>query len=140
MSIVDSLKKALGMQPTPEPPTQPPARQPDPEPDEITVPEVTVSELIAELQRDGETRPFLLDIREPYERRQAHIEDEAYIPMNSLPARLGELPRDGDIVVYCAHGNRSYAVSGWLIQQGFRARSLRGGIVEWQMRGGAIMR
>lgn len=54
--------------------------------------------------------------------------------------RLNDLCRDADIVVYCAHGNRSYGVAGYLIENGFRARSLRGGIVEWQARGGEVAR
>ena len=125
MSIVDSLKKALGVQQAPETQHQAPARQADPEREEIKVPEVAVPDLMAELQAGGAERPFLLDIREPYERRQGHIEDDAFIPMNSLPARLGEVPRDANLVVYCAHGNRSYSVTGWLQQQGFRARASR---------------
>ncbi len=30
-----------------------------------------------------------------------------HIPMNSLPDRLDDLPKDRPIVVMCAHGNRS---------------------------------
>jgi rhodanese-related sulfurtransferase len=109
-----------------------------PEPGEIQVPEVTVPEVLAEL-RNGRP-PFLLDIREVTERQQGHIADNLHIPMNSLPYRLNELDRAADIVVYCAHGNRSYSVTGWLRRQGFRARSLKGGFVDWQLRGGPVER
>jgi rhodanese-related sulfurtransferase len=140
MSIVDSLKKALGIQPEAGTQTQPPVSQRGPEPEEIKVQEITAADLLADLRGDDAARPFLLDIREPYERNQGHIADDAFIPMNSLPARLGELPRDREIVVYCAHGNRSYSVTGWLAQQGFHAASLKGGIAAWQTYGGAISR
>jgi rhodanese-related sulfurtransferase len=58
--------------------------------------------------------------------------------MNSIPSRLAELDVEKDIVIVCAHGNRSYSVAGWLNQQGYRARSLKGGIVDWQLRGGPV--
>ncbi|MGQ9491550.1 MAG: rhodanese-like domain-containing protein [Anaerolineae bacterium] len=106
----------------------------------ISVPEVTAVELMAEL-RNGNGHPtLLLDCREYFERRQGYLPDSLHIPMNYIPYRLAELDGAADIVVYCAHGNRSYGVAGWPIQQGFTARSLKGGIVEWQLRGGEVRR
>ena len=58
--------------------------------------------------------------------------------MREIPYRLGELDRAADIVVVCAHGNRSYGVAGYLIENGFRACSLKGGIAGWQSQGGEI--
>jgi rhodanese-related sulfurtransferase len=106
--------------------------------EEPRVPEVTAQELMAEMSDDGSESRLLLDCREHYERAQAYIPGSAHIPMNSIPMRLGELDREKDIVVYCAHGNRSYGVAGWLNQQGYKARSLKGGIVDWQHRGGKV--
>ncbi|MCU0509104.1 MAG: rhodanese-like domain-containing protein [Anaerolineae bacterium] len=101
------------------------------------MPEVTAQELLAEL-RDGANGNLLLDCREHYERAQSFIPNSIHIPMNSIPGRLAELDPARDVVVYCAHGNRSYGVAGWLNQQGYTARSLKGGIVEWQHRGGKV--
>ena len=56
--------------------------------------------------------------------------------MREIPSRLAELDRAADIVVVCAHGNRSYGVAGYLIENGFRARSLRGGTAGWRRRVG----
>lgn len=140
MALLDSIKKMLGVNPAEEPQVRAvPARR-EPEPEVVAVPEVTAGDLRAELKAERTPAPFLLDIREPYERRQGHIPDNLHIPMNSLPARLTELPRAADIVVYCAHGNRSYNVTGWLLQQGYAARSLKGGIAAWGAQGGAIER
>lgn len=111
-----------------------------PEPEEVRVPEIASAELMAELRNGNGHKPFLLDCREHWERRQGHIPDNLHIPMNHIPFRLTELDRTADIVVYCAHGNRSYGVAGWLIRQGFAARSLKGGIMEWQLRGGEVKR
>jgi rhodanese-related sulfurtransferase len=87
-----------------------------------------------------------LDVRELYEWRQVSIPGALHIPMNDTPWRLDELPREREIVVFCAHGNRSYGVAGYLmalcagfaIEQGFRARSLAGGITQWHRQGGAV--
>ncbi|OQA41932.1 MAG: Thiosulfate sulfurtransferase GlpE [Chloroflexi bacterium ADurb.Bin325] len=133
MGLFDALRRALGAGQA----AQAGAARPR-EMKEVVVAEVTAGELLAEL---GAARtPFLLDIREPFERRQGYILDHLHIPMNSIPARLAELPRDADIVVYCAHGNRSYSVAGWLVQQGYAARSLKGGIAGWNAAGGAVAR
>ena len=109
---------------------------PKPEPEEIKVPEVTATALMAE-RRDGGA-PWLLDCRENYERRQGYIPGSKHIVMREIPSRLAELDRAADIVVVCAHGNRSYGVAGYLIENGFRARSLRGGTAGWQAQGGEI--
>ena len=78
----------------------------------------------------------MLDCRESYERRQGYIPGSVHIVMREIPYRLEELDRATDIIVACAHGNRSYGVAGYLIENGFRARSLKGGTVAWQSQGG----
>jgi len=66
------------------------------------------------------------------------IPGSLHIPMRQIPGRLAEIDRAADIVVVCAHGNRSYSVAGYLIENGFAARSLRGGVADWQARGGEV--
>ena len=88
-------------------------------------------------RRNGQ-QPMLLDCREDYEWRQVRIPGSLHIPMRQIPGRLAEIDRAANIVVVCAHGNRSYSVAGYLIENGFAARSLRGGVAEWQARGGDV--
>jgi rhodanese-related sulfurtransferase len=137
VSLLDLLRKALGrpQEEVRSAGTNPPGRQPEPE-EELRVPEVTTGELQQELQ--SAAPPLLLDCREPIERRQSYIPGSMHIPMNSIPGRLADLDPNRRVVVYCAHGNRSYGVAGWLLQQGYDAASLRGGIVDWQIRGGRV--
>jgi rhodanese-related sulfurtransferase len=134
MGLLDSLKRAFAG------PSSTPAAgasaAPKLEPEEIKVPEVAATALMAE-RRDGGA-PLLLDCRENYERRQGYIPGSKHIVMREIPSRLAELDRAADIVVVCAHGNRSYSVAGYLIENGFRARSLRGGTSGWQAQGGEI--
>jgi rhodanese-related sulfurtransferase len=104
--------------------------------EENRVPEVTAGELLLE-QRGGCT-PMLLDCREDIEWQQLRIPGSVHIPMRQIPRRLAELDEHSDIVVVCAHGERSYRMAAYLIEQGFCARSLRGGLVEWQARHGPV--
>jgi rhodanese-related sulfurtransferase len=75
----------------------------------------------------------LIDVREPFEHHQAHIEGADLIPMRTVPVRLGELQSETrPIVVFCHHGMRSLQVVTWLRQQGVvQCQSLSGGIDQW---------
>jgi rhodanese-related sulfurtransferase len=48
------------------------------------------------------------------------------IPLGQLRSRLGELPRDRDILVICRSGGRAYYATRILLQDGFNARTLSG--------------
>ncbi len=77
-------------------------------------------------------RHHVFDVREPWETESCGFEDSLKIPMEEIPARVAELPRDGVLVVMCHHGPRSLRVASWLRGQGFaRAASLAGGIDAW---------
>ena len=87
---------------------------------------------LADLLGKGPRGIFLLDVREDDERAVGAIEPSSHIPMNSIPDRLNDLPRDRRIVVYCHHGGRSFAVAGYLESEGFKeVTNLTGGIDEW---------
>ena len=43
----------------------------------------------------------------PRERQQKRIAGSIHVPLNHLEERLGELPADRPLVVYCAGGYRS---------------------------------
>lgn len=70
---------------------------------------------------------FILDVREPGEFKMEHLDGAVNIPLNSLRVRMHELPRDGEILVYCAVGQRSYYAARALRLHGFSARSISGG-------------
>jgi len=48
-----------------------------------------------------------------------------------LRRRLGELPHDRELVVYCHSGQRSYFACRLLLQHGFRVRNLTGSWRTW---------
>ena len=77
----------------------------------------------------------ILDVREQGEWDQAHVPGSRHIPLMDVPARLDEVPRDGQVLVVCAVGARSARAAEYLAQQGIDAVNLDGGLVEWQAAG-----
>jgi NADPH-dependent 2,4-dienoyl-CoA reductase/sulfur reductase-like enzyme/rhodanese-related sulfurtransferase len=78
---------------------------------------------------DAAQTAFLLDVREPFELAVENLPDALNIPLGQLRARLGELPRDREILVVCRSGQRAYYATRMLLQQGFKARNIPGGML-----------
>jgi rhodanese-related sulfurtransferase len=84
------------------------------------------------IRLDSAQPPLVLDVRENWERAAARLPDTVDIPMNEVPQRLAELPRDREIVVMCHGGVRSLKVAHFLAQNGFsQLANLTGGIDAW---------
>ena len=103
-----------------------------------SVPEISVDDLAQKIQSDEKF--VLVDVREPWEIEQAHIEDErvALVPMSKISEeRQNAFPVEArdpqtEIIVICHHGVRSANVTAWMRQQGWKnVVSLRGGIAEY---------
>ena len=72
---------------------------------------------------------FLLDVREPLEVAKEPVPGALNIPLAQLRARLGELPRGQEIHILCRSGQRSYIATRILLQHGFKARNISGGVL-----------
>ncbi len=72
---------------------------------------------------------FVLDVRAPFELAVESLEGAVNIPLDQLRDRLGELPRDREILVACRSGQRAYYATRILLQNGFEARTLSGGML-----------
>ena len=76
---------------------------------------------------------FLLDVREPVEMVVENVPGAVNIPLGQLRQRLGELPRDREILIICRSGQRAYAATRILLQRGFKARNISGGMLSHAM-------
>jgi len=74
------------------------------------------------------SQAYVLDVRERHEFALGHVEGANNIPLHSLRGSMSELPRDREILVYCAVGLRSYYASRALRLNGFSARNISGGV------------
>ncbi|HEX9406920.1 MAG TPA: ThiF family adenylyltransferase, partial [Thermoanaerobaculia bacterium] len=87
--------------------------------------------------------PLLIDVREPYEFQQGHLEGAWLIPMAQLQRHIDAIPHDRDLVLYCRSGSRSAYALEMLRGVGFRrAKHLKGGYLAWlrEQRAGAASR
>lgn len=91
------------------------------------IPTTTVTDLPDPLPDDV----AVIDVREPGEWVHGHIEGALHLPLQQLPGRVEELPRESRLLVVCKIGGRSMQAVGWLTQQGYDAVNLHGGMVEW---------
>ena len=78
------------------------------------------------------TDSVLLDCREQDEWDDAHIDGAVHIPMIQLPERLGEIDTTKEIICVCRSGNRSGKVAAWLLNNGYRAVNMTGGMLAWK--------
>ena len=74
--------------------------------------EIEATALLQKLSQPG--APLVLDVRNPPEvQAEGAIAGALLIPMDQLPARLGEVPGDREIVAVCARGMRSANTANW---------------------------
>lgn len=86
---------------------------------------------LADWDQVEETGALLLDVRLPEEYLRDHIDGAINIPMLELRERYHELPKDREIWVNCAIGQRSYYALRFLRQKGYNVRELSGGLITY---------
>lgn len=97
-------------------------------------PEIDVEHLAA--ARDGEG--MLIDVRESSEYIAGHVPGARLMPMTRLATSLSELDKTRSVFVVCASGNRSAAMTDFLVASGYDAYSVVGGTTAWVRSGRAL--
>lgn len=77
----------------------------------------------------AEKKAVLVDIRFPEETKAWKMGFGLYIPLNELPKRLAELPKDKIIVTACPHKDRSSIAMAYLSTKGYKAKYLTDGLI-----------
>jgi rhodanese-related sulfurtransferase len=93
--------------------------------------EISVDEAYQEYQNGT----FVVDVRTQEEWDEYHVPNVPLIPLDQLPDRLNEIPKDKIILVICRSGNRSQEGRDILLSAGYQATSVTGGIKEWYAKG-----
>ncbi len=92
--------------------------------------EISVEE--AKKKWEAKSATFL-DIRDPGSFAQAHIPDA--IPMDQEKAEeiIQDWDKEKELIICCYHGNTSYGVAGYFMENGFKnVASLSGGFELWR--------
>jgi len=82
---------------------------------------------------DAADDAYLLDVRDPAELAVESVPGAVNIPLAQLRERLGELPRDREILVICRSAQRAYLGTRILLHNGLKARTLSGGMLSRDM-------
>ena len=88
------------------------------------------------LPKSGAQAPFVLDVRAPEEFVTGHVPGAVNIPYDQVAARLAEVPKDKDVVLYCRSGRRAGMAAEVLAAQGYtRLKHLEGDMPAWIEKG-----
>jgi rhodanese-related sulfurtransferase len=90
---------------------------------------ITIDQLAAR------TGGVVIDVREPDEFAGGRVPGAVNIPLQQLPARLGEVPTGAPIAVICQSGGRSAQGTEVLAAAGVHAVTVDGGTAAWAQAG-----
>jgi hydroxyacylglutathione hydrolase len=104
-----------------------------------TTPQITVHDVAEWLERGEDV--VVVDVREPTEWDDGHVDGALHLPMFDAVSRRGELPADRPIAVLCAGGLRSSTVISALQRHGIgRLHNVTGGMAAWVKAGYGVTR
>ena len=106
--------------------------------DLVALPERSVADLAARWP-SGDFN--LLDVRRTGEYRAGHIAAAQHLPLQSLPALLGQVPRDKPLWIHCESGVRSALAASFLALHGWcDVVNVSGGFAAWRAAGYPVSR
>ena len=99
------------------------------------IPTIDVAEADRRLREDP-AGPILLDVRERNEFEEVRAPGAVLVPTSEFMTRVAELPADRPLLVVCAMGGRSAAVTGYLVRAGRTdVVNVAGGMDAWERAG-----
>ncbi|MEU4838853.1 rhodanese-like domain-containing protein [Nocardia testacea] len=81
---------------------------------------------------------LIVDVRRQFEWKRTHIPGAVHLPLEQLTTGYEQLPDDRLLITFCTGGLRSYGAANLLIEYGFEAKNMSGGLVEWRAAGGSL--
>lgn len=88
----------------------------------------------------GREHNVLLDVRNANEWDAGHAPGARWVPLAELQNARFQLPINRRIVCVCRSGQRSAKAAAELVQMGFDAVNMAGGMKEWVARGLPVVR
>jgi rhodanese-related sulfurtransferase len=88
----------------------------------------------------GGAHTVLLDVREADEWEAGHAPGAQWVPLGDLESARFRIPMNRRIVCVCRAGTRSAKATAQLVQWGFDAVNMAGGMKAWAAQGLAVVR
>jgi phage shock protein E len=121
-------------------PAAEPATPPSAAPAAVNMTPMT-QEALLEHQAKHPEHLFVLDVRSPEEFKEVHVPGAVNIPYDQMAARLAEVPKDKDVVLYCRSGRRAGIAADVLAANGYtRLSHLEGDMPAWLEKGRPVER
>jgi hydroxyacylglutathione hydrolase len=88
---------------------------------------------LKELLDSGPGDHYLVDVRDIHNRQKVgHIDGDHHIYVGELPGRIGEVPKDADVFIYCDTGFKGCLAGSILQRAGYRSvTNILGGMTGW---------
>ena len=89
----------------------------------------------AEVRRrlDAGEQLVIIDVREDEEVAAGIIPGARHIPMGTIPERMSDIPKEGEVILVCRSGNRSGRVYDYLEAHGYaNTKNMTGGMLAWE--------
>jgi rhodanese-related sulfurtransferase len=84
---------------------------------------------VAELLSQGGVQ--VIDVRMEHEHEAGHIAGTRLIQLADLASEAGTIDRATPVILYCRSGGRSAMATEALLQAGFDAHNMTGGMLAW---------
>ncbi len=88
---------------------------------------------VAELLAHGGVQ--VIDVRTVPEHEAGHIPGTRLIELGQLPSEAASIDRDTPVILYCRSGGRSAMATEALLQAGYDAHNMSGGMLAWDAAG-----
>ena len=88
---------------------------------------------VASLAAEGGIQ--LIDVRSEHEHQAGHIAGSRWIELSDLPTQADTIDRATPVILYCRSGARSAMATDALLQAGYDAHNMTGGMLDWQAAG-----
>ena len=98
-------------------------------------PAVTASEAVR-LVAEG---ALVVDVRRAFEWNRVHIPGAVHLPLEALADGCVDLPDDRLLITFCTGGLRSVGAANLLVENGFDAANMTGGLIHWRAAGGPLV-
>lgn len=82
---------------------------------------------------------LLIDVREQQEWDRGHSPLAVHIPMSEFSSRIHEVPTGRRLLIVCRSGARSARVTSALLDAGYDAVNVAGGMIDWNRAGGDLV-
>ncbi|OIJ19314.1 rhodanese [Anaerobacillus alkalidiazotrophicus] len=95
--------------------------------------QINTDQLAEMLESDGQNDVFYIDVREPHEFQDGHINGMVNVPLSQLENNYDIIPKEKTVVIFCRSGNRSLQAANILKDIGYKDLvNVKGGILDWK--------